>query len=313
MRKMHEDEVDTDIQLVSRLLATQFPRWADLPLRSVEPAGTDNAIYRLGGTMSVRLPRIGWAVDQPMKEHAWLPRLAPHLSLLIPEPLALGEPGHGYPWHWSICTWLPGATASPDHLDDPIATAIDLARFVHELEAIDRTGGPPPDGRGEPLVTRDEACRKSISELDDVFDRSRLEAEWEAALAAPVWPADPVWIHGDLDARNLLAIRGRLDGVLDWGALAVGDPAADIMVAWKMFDADVRRRFRAEVQVDDATWARARGWVLSQAVMILAYYTLETNAVLVTEAERWLSELLADPPYEHAVNLRSRASGGWPY
>ena len=93
MNKMHEDEVNIDIPLVSRLLATQFPRWADLPLRPVEPSGTDNAIYRLGGSMSVRLPRIGWAVEQPMKEHAWLPRLAPHLSLAIPEPLALGEPG----------------------------------------------------------------------------------------------------------------------------------------------------------------------------------------------------------------------------
>jgi len=295
MSKMHEDEVDTDIPLVSRLLATQFPRWADLPLRPVEPAGTDNAIYRLGGSMSVRLPRIEWAVEQPMKEHTWLPRLAPRLSLAIPEPLALGEPGEGYPWHWSICTWLPGELASPDHLDDPETAAMDLVRLIHELEAIDRTGGPPPDGRGEPLDTRDEACRASIAQLGDVIDRSWAEAEWEAALATPVWSAAPVWIHGDLDARSLLATHRRLSGLLDWGSLAVGDPAADMMVAWKMFDADVRRRFRAEVQVDDATWSRARGWVLSQAVMILSYYTLETNAVLVMEAERWLSELLADP------------------
>jgi aminoglycoside phosphotransferase (APT) family kinase protein len=295
MGRMHESEVETDIPLVSRLLATQFPRWADLPLRPVQPAGTDNAIYRLGESMAVRLPRIEWAVEQPMKEHAWLPRLATHLSLAIPEPLALGEPGEGYPWHWSICTWLPGELASPDHLDDPEATAMDLVRFIHQLEAIDGTGGPPPDGRGEPLDTRDDACRASIAKLDAVIDRSWAEAEWDAALAAPVWSRAPVWIHGDLDARNLLATSGRLSGVLDWGSLAVGDPAADIMVAWKMFDADVRRRLRAEVQVDDATWSRARGWVLSQAVMILSYYTLETNAVLVMQAERWLSELLADP------------------
>ncbi len=293
--RMHEDEVDTDIRLVSRLLAAQFPLWADRPLRPVEPAGTDNAIYRLGESMSVRLPRIDWAVDQPMKEHAWLPRLAPHLSLAIPEPLALGEPGEGYPWHWSICTWLSGEPASPDQLGDPDVTGIDLTRFVHELEAIDGVGGPPPGGRGGSLDARDDACRQSIAELDGVIDRSWAEAEWEEAIAAPVWSAAPVWIHGDLDARNLLATSGRLSGVLDWGSLAVGDPAADIMVAWKMFDADVRRKFRAEIQVDDATWSRARGWVLSQAVMILSHYTLETNAVLVNEAERWLSELLADP------------------
>lgn len=294
MSKMHEDEVDIDNRLVSLLLAAQFPRWADLPLRSVEPPGTDNVIYRLGGTMSVRLPRIHWAVQQPVKEHTWLPRLAAHLSLSIPEPLALGQPGEGYPWHWSICTWLPGEPASSDRLDDPETTAMDLARFVHELEAVDGTEGPPPGGRGGPLHARDEACRESIAKLDPAIDRSWVEAEWDAALAAPVWSGAPVWIHGDLDARNLLATGGRLSGVLDWGSLAVGDPAADVMVAWKMFDADVRERFRAEVHVDDATWSRARGWVLSQAVMILSYYTLETNAVLVMEAERWLSELLAD-------------------
>ena len=172
---------------------------------------------------------------------------------------------------------------------------MDLARFVRDLEAIDGAGGPTPDGRGEPLETRDGACRASIEELGETIDRSWAEAEWDAALAAPVWSAAPVWIHGDLDARNLLATGGRLSGVLDWGALAVGDPAADVMVAWKMFDADIRRRFRAEIGVDDATWSRARGWAVSQAVMILSYYTLETNAVLVIEAERWLSELLADP------------------
>jgi aminoglycoside phosphotransferase (APT) family kinase protein len=295
MSKLHEDEIDTDIPLVSRLLATQFPRWADLPLRPVEPAGTDNAIYRLGDSMAVRLPRIDWAVRQPVKEHAWLPRLARHLSLAIPEPLALGEPGEGYPWRWSICTWLPGEPASRDHLDDPGAAAIDLARFVHELEAIDAVDGPPPDGRGEPLDTRDEACRASIAEVGEGIDRTWAEAEWDAALAAPAWAGAAVWIHGDLDARNLLATRGRLSGVLDWGSLAVGDPAADVMVAWRLCDADARRRFRADLQVDDATWSRARGWVLSQAVMILSYYTPKTNAVLVTEAERWLSELLADP------------------
>ena len=294
MGQMHEDEVPTDILLVSRLLATQFPRWAGLPLRSVEPAGTDNAIYRLGDSMAVRLPRIHWAVQQPMKEHAWLPRLAPRLSLAIPEPLALGQPGEGYPWHWSICSWVPGELASPDHLDEPETTAKDLARFVQELEAIDGRGGPPPDGRGEPLDTRDEACRESIAKLGELIDRSWAEAEWDAALAAPIWSEAPVWIHGDLDARNLLATDGRLSGVLDWGSLAVGDPAADVMAAWKMFDADARGRFRAELGVDDSTWSRSRGWVLSQAVMILSYYTLETNAVLVTEAERWLSELRAD-------------------
>ncbi len=292
---MHAGEIDIDASLVSRLIATQFPRWAELPLRRVEPAGTDNAIFRLGGDMSIRLPRIDWAVTQPLKEHEWLPRLAPHLSLAISTPLALGEPGEGYPWPWSVCTWLPGDIATPEHLGDPHEVAEDLVRFVQELQAIDADEGPPPDGRGEPLATRDEAMRASTAKVGDTFDTRWVEGEWEAALRAPVWTGPPVWIHGDLDARNLLATDGRLSGVLDFGALAVGDPAAEVMVAWKMFGRDARAYFRRMLGVDDATWLRARGWALSQAVMILSYYTPETNQILVLEAERWMRELRDDP------------------
>ncbi|HYY07847.1 MAG TPA: aminoglycoside phosphotransferase family protein [Actinomycetota bacterium] len=291
---MQHDEVDIDTGLVSRLLRRQFPEWADLPLTPVEPAGTDNAIYRLGHSMSVRLPRIGWASDQPLKEHTLLPQLEPHLSLAVPTPLALGEPAEGYPWNWSVCSWLDGETAAADRLGDPETTARDLVRFVHELQAIDATDGPTPKGRGGPLAERDEACRRSIAKLADSFDAPKLEDEWGDALAAPVWSDPPVWLHGDLDARNLLATDGRLSGVLDWASAGVGDPAAEVMVAWKMFEPVGRERFLAELDVDEATWQRARGWVLSQAVMILSYYTFETNAVLLLEAERWLSELFAD-------------------
>jgi aminoglycoside phosphotransferase (APT) family kinase protein len=294
MSKMHEDEIDIDEELVSRLVATQFPAWSDLPLHRAEPAGTDNAIFRLGDSMSVRLPRIDWATEQPIKEHTWLPLLAPRVSLSIPKPLALGEPGEGYPWNWSVCTWLAGEPADAARLTDPAATRHDLVRFIMELQAIDTTGGPQADGRGGSLAALDEDCREAIATLDGVFDRSRLEADWDAALSAPLWSGPGVWLHRDLDARNLLSTDGRLSGVLDWGGIAVGDPAADVMVAWKMFDATGRARFRTQLAVDDATWVRARGCVLEQAVMILSYYTLETNGVLVLEAERWLSELFVD-------------------
>ena len=109
---MHVDEVDVDISLVGRLLAAQFPQWAYLPIVPFHSAGTDNAIYRLGDDMAVRLPRIHWATGQVDKEHQWLPRLAPHLPLAIPVPLAKGTPGAGYPWHWSVYQWLEGENAS---------------------------------------------------------------------------------------------------------------------------------------------------------------------------------------------------------
>jgi aminoglycoside phosphotransferase (APT) family kinase protein len=220
--------------------------------------------------------------------------LAPHLPLAIPEPIALGEPAEGYPCQWLICRWLDGENATLERIADPSLAATDLARFISALQAIDPTGGPAPDGRGGPLAPRDEWTRDSIAALADEIDVDLVTAAWEAALQAPGWSAPPVWIHGDLDARNMLVQHGRLSGVLDFATMAVGDPASDVMVAWKMLPAEHRDTFRAALAVDDATWARARGWVLSQALMILSYYTMETNPTLVVEGRRWMREVLAD-------------------
>lgn len=159
-------------------------------------------------------------------------------------------------------------------------------------------------GRCRACITPSGACRcprgtntrASIAALSSKIDVEVATAAWEAALHAPEWDQPPVWIHGDLDARNLLASEGRLIAVIDWGCLGVGDPACDVAVAWKLLDEDARDIFRTALSIDDGTWARGRGWVLSQALNALSYYTLETNAVLVREAERWLAEALRPPP-----------------
>lgn len=295
--KMHADEVDTDVALVRRLLAAQFPPWADLPLAPVPSAGTDNALYRLGDDMVVRLPRIHWAIGQVDKEWQWLPRLAPHLPLTIPVPLALGEPAEGYPWPWGVYPWLDGETATPDRLADPRQAAVDLARFIAALQRIDPTGGPTPgphnSKRGVPLVTRDAATRAAIAALHGMVDVDAATAAWDAALAAPVWEGPPVWIHGDLQAGNLLAVQGRLCAVIDFGCLGVGDPACDVMAAWLFLTADTRDVFRATLGVDDATWARGRGWALSMGLIALPYYHI-TNPVLANIGRRAIHEVLND-------------------
>ena len=290
--KMHADEIDIDDALVRRLLRDQFPEWADLPLRPVVPAGTDNAIYRLGDDLVVRLTRIEWTAGHVDKEYEWVPKLAPHLPLELPVPLARGEHGQGYPWRWSVCAWLDGETALVDRIGDPHQAAIDLAAFITALRGIDPTGGPVPGGRGGPLAQRDEPMRDAIAALRDELDTDAVTALWEEALAASVWSGPSVWIHGDLDPRNMLARDGRLSGVIDFGCLAVGDPACDVMAAWKLLPATERDVFRTALSVDEATWTRARGWVLSQALIALAYYTRETNDVLVLEARRWQGEVL---------------------
>lgn len=280
---MHADELATDVSLVRRLLAAQLPQWADLAIKPVRSAGTDNAIYRLGDDMAVRLPRIHWAIGQVATEWRWLPRLAPLLPLAIHTPLATGEPGEGYPWQWGVYRWLDGENATVERLADLRQAAHDLAGFISALWRIDTTDGPRPGPgnfyRGVPLAQRDSGTRAAITTLRGTRDTDAATAAWEAALRAPVWDGPPVWLHGDLQSGNILAADGRVSAVIDFGCLGVGDPACDLQVAWNLFDAESRRVFRSVLSVDDATWARGRGWALSCGLGALAHYHT-TNPVL---------------------------------
>ncbi len=294
---MHPNEVKTDTTLVKQLLAAQFPQWAGVPLAPVPSAGTDNALYRLGRDMVVRLPRIDWAVEQVAKEQRWLPQLAPHLPLTIPEPLGMGVPGEGYPWHWSVYRWLDGENVSLARLADPVETAVTLAHFITALQQIDATDGPPPGahnvGRGVPLAARDAQTRQSIAALEGMVDMAAATAAWQAALEAPAWSGPPMWLHGDLQSGNLLAVDGVLTAVIDFGCLGVGDPACDLMVAWNFFTGASRDAFRKAMAVDEATWARGRGWALSVALVALPYYH-KSNPVLANISRYAIDEVLAE-------------------
>jgi aminoglycoside phosphotransferase (APT) family kinase protein len=282
MPRVHADELEIGEALVRRLLAEQFPEWADLPLARVEPDGTVNVIYRLGAGLSVRLPRREGPETEEDLEFRWLPFLAPQLPAEIPAPVARGAPGAGYPWYWSIHTWLEG--------DAPIAPldVHEVASFVAALQRIDAAGGPEPSGgRGRPLAFRDRFVHDALERVD----APGALALWQKAMRAPEWAGAPVWIHADLDRRNVLVREGRLSGVLDWGGVGIGDPAVDVMVAWKIVARKDRDRFRALLDVDDATWLRAQGWVVSQALIALGYYTPETNPALFAEATRWLAQV----------------------
>jgi len=294
--KMHANEFETNVALVRALLDSQFPQWAHLSIQPVPSAGTDNALYRLGDDMVVRLPRVESAVGQVEKEWQWLPKLAPHLPLAIPLPLAQGNSAANFPWRWSIYRWLDGDNAADKKIADSPHTALALAQFIAALQRIDTTGGPPPGAhnsfRGEPLINRDAQTRETISHLRDVFDAEKMTAVWDAAIAAPIWNKPPVWIHGDLQAGNLLALRGKLYAVIDFGCLGIGDPACDVMTAWLYLSAKNRDLFRATLQVDDATWARARGWALTVGLIAFPYYQT-TNPTLAEIARRAILEALS--------------------
>ena len=276
MTRMHADELEIDEALAHRLIGEQFPEWAALPVSRVEPSGTVNAIFRLGDGLSLRMPRRQGPTVPGGTELEWLPQLAPLLPVDVPLPIAQGRPTNEYPWFWDVHTWVEGSTTAVEEID-AIQAAVDLAAFVGALQKVDPAGAP--QGRGIPLAERDEETRHWLGKLDG---RAALTAEWERALAARSWDGSPVWHHGDLDARNWLVRRGRISGVIDWGAMGVGDPACDVMVAWKLHSRAAREAFRNALPTDDATWERARGWVLSQAVAALAYYTPANNPALTT-------------------------------
>lgn len=258
---------------VERLIATQFPQWAHLPITPVEPGGWDNRTFRLGDTMSVRLPSTPGHAGQAEKELRWLPVLAPHLPLPVPVPLASGAPGEGYPFVWSVYPWLDGETASPGRIADLVGFAGSLAGFLAALARIDPTGGPPPAPhggfRGAPLLTYDVETRRSVEALGDRVDAGAVLDLWNRALGAR-FTGPPVWFHGDVAAGNLLVRDGRLAAVIDFGCSGVGDPACDLAIAWTLFAGESRQAFRAALGVDDATWTRGRGWVLWKALITLA-------------------------------------------
>lgn len=285
---MHSDELDIDELLVRRLLREQFPEWTDLPLQRIEPSGTVNAIFRLGDRLAVRLPRREGPTRPGGKELEWLPRLAPLLPVETPVPIAQGRPSLGYPWFWEIHTWVEGETLPVDEVDT-LQAARDLAALVGALQRVSPEGAPP--GRGLPLAERNQEFQYWLARFDS---DSEVAAEWNRALAAPPWDGPPVWHHGDLDARNWLVREGRISGVIDWGEMGVGDPACDVMVAWKLHSPVARDAFRDALPTDDATWERARGWVVSQAVAALAYYTPANNPILCREAQSWLDLVLSE-------------------
>lgn len=294
--KLHDDEVAIDSALVERLLAEQFPQWAGFPVRVVERSGTDNVTFRVGDELAVRLPRTVRNQGQVEKDLAWMPRLAPCVSLPIPEPLELGQPSEDYPFTWGVYRWLPGAPFAPESVD-AVRAAQDLAAFVRTLREVDTTDAPVPDGdpftRGTPLAPRDVMFREALDQLKEHFDTGLLTAAWEESLGADTWDGVPRWIHGDLMAGNLLVANGKLSAVIDFGTASAADPAGDVLPAWWLFEGASRAAYREALEIDEATWLRARGWALSLVVIAIPYY-LDRRPGTLADGLESVADILTD-------------------
>jgi aminoglycoside phosphotransferase (APT) family kinase protein len=285
-----------DAALARRLIDSQFPQWSDLPIAAVELDGWDNRTFRLGSELTIRLPSGDWYAQQVDKEQRWLPVLAPQLPLRIPTPVARGEPDAGFAYAWSVYRWLDGELASKAPIGDVTAFAATLAGFLNALRRVDATGGPAPGQhnffRGGPLATYEEEALQAIDTLGDEIPVDAVMRAWEDAMATS-WDREPVWLHGDVAAGNLLVRDGRLAAVIDFGSSGVGDPACDVVIAWTFLEGASRDRFRADLDVDTATWSRGRGWGLWKALITLVGH-LERDSPDAALSRRDIERILAD-------------------
>ncbi|KJY41487.1 phosphotransferase [Streptomyces sp. NRRL B-1568] len=294
--QMHPGLHPIDDDLVRRLIAGQFPQWAGLAVERFPSGGTVNAMYRLGDGMVVRLPLVEGGAEDVSMEQEWLPRLAPHLPVAIPEALGAGEPAEGYPWPWSVYRWLAGENPEAGALNEPVLLAEDLAGYVTAMRSITLPGAPEAY-RGGPVASLDAATRAAIEELRGIpqegVNCDAVAVVWEDALRAPGWDGPPVWLHADLMPGNLLVDGGRLTSVIDFGCMGLGDPACDLFPAWNLLPAGAREVFREALGVDDAAWRRGRGRTLSQALIALPYYR-KTNPAMAHNARHVIRAVLEE-------------------
>ncbi len=290
---MIPDELSFDETFIRGLLSEQAPQWAGLPIRPVPSSGTDNALYRLGDDLVLRIPRRPSAIRLLRKELDWLPRLA-GLPLAIPHVhfRGLAPVDDGCPF--GVFDWIDGDIATPDAITDPTAAALALAGFLKALHRVNTIGAPPAGEenhhRGVALGSLSPLTMAAIDTLSDEMDGKAAHALWRAACHAPQ-SGPPVWLHGDLKADNLVARNGTLRAVIDWGLCGIGDPAADYAAAWSWIDPTARETFRRACDVSDADWLRASGWALYGAVIALSYYRGGLNEPLCQQSRLTLARL----------------------
>lgn len=294
---MHENQLRVTIDMVRELIDDQFPQWASRPIAGGTFGGTVNAIFRIGDNLAARFPLLPGDVAVTRRrlqsEVDAARQLASHTRFAVPEPVALGEPGAGYPLPWSVQTWLVGTPASHEDHSDSAALAHDLARFIREVRTIDVRGRTfSGEGRGGDLRAHDEWMDLCFERSAHLVDVSRLRRIWGQLRDLPREAPD-VMTHGDLIPGNVLVSDGRLTGVLDVGDLGPADPALDLVAAWHLLQEGPRVLFRADLGCGDLEWERGKAWALEQAMGAVWYY-VDTNPHMHYMGARTLERILAD-------------------
>ena len=294
---MHANQLTVSLGTVRELVARQFPEWQRLPIRSIASQGTVNAILRIGDRLVARFPLqpgdVG-ATRRWLESEAQAAReLVGRTRFLTPEPVALGEPGAGYPLPWSVQTWLPGNVATDEDPGESAAFAHDLAELITAVRAIDPHGRTfSGNGRGGDLPSRDAWMETCFGHSEQLLDVARLRRTWAAMRTLPRVAAD-VMSHCDLIPGNVLVSGGRLAGILDVGGLGPADPALDLVAAWHLLEAGPRQALRDDLGCDDVEWRRGAAWAFEQAMGAVWYYA-ESNPAMSRMGRRTLDRILAD-------------------
>jgi aminoglycoside phosphotransferase (APT) family kinase protein len=285
--EIHED-------LVTALLSDQFPELAGLPLNLLAN-GWDNVMYRLGGDLTVRLPRRELAVPLIENEQRWLEVLAPRLPLTVPVPVHHGRRSDQFPMPWSICPWFPGELAADDALADPEREARRLGAFLTALHVPAPDDAPLNEWRGKDAQLLEPRVAANLKKADSAGRPSDdlIVARFAELAGVEAYGGAPVWLHGDLHAANVIVDDGALRAVIDFGDITSGDPAVDLAIGWMLFDGDALLAFRDSMaHVGTATWSRGAAWALHFAVMYLA--NSADNPRLDALGHRLLRALLPD-------------------
>jgi len=295
---MHDDELQIDERLVRDLIADQFPEWGSEHIRRVVSEGTMNAIFRVGDGLAARFPlrsaKPGEMRTVLDREAAAMRELAGCCSVPTPMPVAVGQPGDGYPLPWSVQTWLPGEVATPGGLAGSSAFAHDLVELIRSLRSSDTHGRHfGGSGRGGDLKDADEWMEVCFRESGGLLPVERLRILWAELRELPAAGTE-LMTHGDLIPGNLLVENGRLVGVLDGGAFSPADPSLDLVVGWHLLDDERRALLRGELDCDDREWWRGAAWAFQQAMGLVWYYR-ETNPGMSLLGRSTLTRILEDP------------------
>lgn len=295
---MHSNQLTVTLETVRELVDEQFAQWRSLPIRPIASQGTVNAIFRVGDQLAARFPLQGSDVASTMRrlesEADAAGELLGHTRFPTPEPVAIGEPGAGYPLPWSVQTWLPGVVATDEDPGQSVAFAHDVADFVLGVRAIDTRGRSfSGNGRGGDLRSHDAWMETCFGHSEQLLDVPRLRRMWESMRGLPRSATGDVMTHGDLIPGNMLVSNGRLAGIIDVGGLGPADPALDLVGAWHLLEAGPRQLLRDDLGCDDLEWERGKAWAFEQS-MGAAWYYLDTNQAMSRMGQRTLERIMAD-------------------